>query len=126
MLLNFFTSRKVPLDYSNPDAASAAIAMIRKHSIVPHNSTKYRGPILINPGGPGGSGVDMITFFGAQLSTIVGPEFDFIGFDPRGGSLSEFRQSANNLAKALPVPRLASRSLKLGWSESSGPAHTEF
>ncbi|KAJ7667054.1 hypothetical protein B0H17DRAFT_1184269, partial [Mycena rosella] len=74
---------KVPLDYSNPDAASAAIAMIRIHSIVPHNSTNYRGPVLINPGGPGGSGVDMITRRGSQISTIVGPEFDIIGFDPR-------------------------------------------
>jgi hypothetical protein len=126
MFLTLFAFRQVPLDYSNPDAASAAIAMIRKHSVVPHNSTEYRGPILINPGGPGGSGVDMITVFGAQLSTIVGPEFDFIGFDPRGGSLSKFRQSAKILAKVLPVPRLVSRPSKLGWSESSGPALTTF
>jgi hypothetical protein len=126
MLLTSFTFHQVPLDYSNPDAASAAIAMIRKHSIVPHNSTKYRGPILINPGGPGGSGVDMIIAFGALLSNIVGPEFDFIGFDPRGGSLPDFRQSAKILAKALPVPHLVSRSSKPGWSESSGPAHMAF
>ncbi|KAJ7663008.1 TAP-like protein-domain-containing protein [Mycena rosella] len=84
---------KVPLDYSNPDAASAAIAMIRIHSIVPHNSTNYRGPVLINPGGPGGSGVDMITRRGSQISTIVGPEFDIIGFDPRGIGRSTPRAS---------------------------------
>ncbi|KAJ7083144.1 TAP-like protein-domain-containing protein [Mycena belliarum] len=75
---------KVPLDYTHPDDASAAIAMVRIHSVVPHNSTDYRGPILINPGGPGGSGVDVVLTLGAQLSTIVGPEFDVIGFDPRG------------------------------------------
>ncbi|KAJ7663015.1 TAP-like protein-domain-containing protein [Mycena rosella] len=79
---------KVPLDYAHPDAASAAIAMIRIHSIVPHNSTDYRGPVLINPGGPGNSGVDMIRSRGPQISTIVGPEFDIIGFDPRGISRS--------------------------------------
>ncbi|KAJ6541006.1 TAP-like protein-domain-containing protein [Mycena vulgaris] len=84
---------KVPLDYSHPDAASAAIAMIRIHSTVPHNSTNYRGPILINPGGPGGSGVDMIARRGPQISTIVGPEFDVIGFDPRGIARSTPRVS---------------------------------
>ncbi|KAJ7123174.1 TAP-like protein-domain-containing protein [Mycena epipterygia] len=75
---------KVPLDYSHPDAGSAAIAMIRIHSIVPHDSESYRGPILINPGGPGGSGLDIIMGAGGLLSTIIGPEFDIIGFDPRG------------------------------------------
>ncbi|KAJ7209101.1 TAP-like protein-domain-containing protein [Mycena rebaudengoi] len=75
---------KVPLDYSNPHSESAAIAMVRFHSVVPHNSSSYRGPILINPGGPGGSGVDFGLNSGKQLSTIVGPEFDIIGFDPRG------------------------------------------
>ncbi|KAJ7785021.1 TAP-like protein-domain-containing protein [Mycena maculata] len=84
---------KVPLDYSNPDATSAAIAMIRVHSIVPHNSSDYRGPILINPGGPGGSGVDVVQTRGAEISTIVGPEFDVIGFDPRGISRSTPRVS---------------------------------
>ncbi|KAK7057859.1 Abhydrolase-4 domain-containing protein [Favolaschia claudopus] len=75
---------KVPLDYKNPDAASAAIAMVRIHSHVSHDSPSYRGPVLVNPGGPGGSGVSFILSRGAHLSTIVGPEFDIIGFDPRG------------------------------------------
>ncbi|KAJ7472942.1 TAP-like protein-domain-containing protein [Mycena galericulata] len=84
---------KVPLDYANPEAASAAIAMRRIHSIVPHNSTDYRGPILINPGGPGGSGVDTVGTDGANIATLVGPEFDVIGFDPRGISRSTPRVS---------------------------------
>lgn len=42
------------------------------------------GSVLVNPGGPGGSGTDMIGYSGHKLSTIVGPEFDIIGFDPRG------------------------------------------
>lgn len=58
--------------------------MRRIHSVIPHDSPEYRGPVLVNPGGPGGSGVDFIERKGANISTIVGPEFDIIGFDPRG------------------------------------------
>ncbi|KAJ6582248.1 TAP-like protein-domain-containing protein [Mycena capillaripes] len=75
---------KVPLDYAHPDGASADIAMARIHSRVAHDSPSYRGPILVNPGGPGASGVDFVLGWGARISTIVGPEFDVIGFDPRG------------------------------------------
>jgi hypothetical protein len=97
--------QKVPLDYSRPDGPSAAIAMIRIHSGVSHDSPDYRGPILINPGGPGVSGVDTVMKGGSLISTIVGPQFDIIGsvsntkaltiltrvsfvigFDPRGES----------------------------------------
>ncbi|KAJ6478062.1 hypothetical protein C8R47DRAFT_1323137 [Mycena vitilis] len=74
---------KVPLDYAHPEGESVAIAMRRIHSRSPHSSPEYRGPILLNPGGPGGSGVDFIPRYGAYISTIVGPEFDVIGFDPR-------------------------------------------
>lgn len=42
------------------------------------------GTILINPGGPGGSGTAMVHEFGSKISKIIGPEFDLLGFDPRG------------------------------------------
>ncbi|KAJ6579543.1 TAP-like protein-domain-containing protein [Mycena vulgaris] len=101
---------KVPLDYSHPDAASAAIAMVRIHSVVPHDSPSYRGPILVNPGGPGGSGVDMIAREGAQISTIVGPEFDVIGFDPRG------------IGRSTPrVSFYESRSERKIWTSNANP-----
>ncbi|KAF8217164.1 TAP-like protein-domain-containing protein [Mycena galopus ATCC 62051] len=84
---------KVPLDYAHPEGRSAAIAMIRVHSGVPHDSPRYRGPVLINPGGPGGSGVDTVARRGELFSTIIGPEFDIIGFDPRGIARSTPRAS---------------------------------
>ncbi|KAH9483235.1 Carboxylesterase A [Psilocybe cubensis] len=75
----------VPLDYSNPDGEEAIIALARKPAAVPRDSKSYRGPILLNPGGPGGSGVGLIMGQGGDLlRTIVGPEFDLVGFDPRG------------------------------------------
>ncbi|KAJ7469242.1 hypothetical protein FB451DRAFT_1560199 [Mycena latifolia] len=37
--------------------------------------------ILFNSRGPSGSGIDMVVNAGSQIATIVGPEFDVIGFD---------------------------------------------
>ncbi|KAG5645285.1 hypothetical protein DXG03_006587 [Asterophora parasitica] len=74
----------VPLDYSNPNGAKATIALTRLPSSLPRDSPEYRGPILVNPGGPGASGVEMALSYGKLLSTIVGPQFDILGFDPRG------------------------------------------
>jgi hypothetical protein len=81
--MNSFT--QVPLDYAHPYGASAAIVMIRIHSTVSHDSPNYRGPILINPGSLGGSGLDLAIWRGALIST-VGPEFDIIGFHSRSVS----------------------------------------
>ncbi|KAJ7328237.1 TAP-like protein-domain-containing protein [Mycena albidolilacea] len=77
---------QVPLDYSEPNSGSASIAIVRLPSTAPR--TEYRGPILFNPGGPGGSGVDAIVAAGAAFATVFGPEFDIVGFDPRGVSYS--------------------------------------
>ena len=48
----------------------------------------YKGMVLYNPGGPGGSGVDSIFLNGVQLQAMVGTNYDMVGFDPRGISLA--------------------------------------
>jgi len=76
---------EVPLDYSSPsDPRRAAIALTKVPASVPETSDVWSGPMLINPGGPGGSGVDFAIQSGRMLQRIVGTTHSVIGFDPRG------------------------------------------
>lgn len=87
---------KLPLDYWNGTKSSAnfSIAVVRVPAQVPVSDPRYGGSILVNPGGPGGSGTMLAAGGGRGLQAIVdgatqpGSEptkhFDIIGFDPRG------------------------------------------
>lgn len=72
---------KVPIDYSNEDGDKAALAVIKLSA---QSETDYKGTVLINPGGPGESGVAAITSLGSFLASVIGNQYDIIGFDPRG------------------------------------------
>ncbi|KAJ6470612.1 hypothetical protein C8R47DRAFT_988710, partial [Mycena vitilis] len=87
------TRPNVPLNHSERDGGKAAIALTRYAAAMPADSPLYRGPILFNPGGPGGSGVDFIALTGSEVAQMVGPEFDIVGFDPRGVARSTARVS---------------------------------
>jgi len=76
----------VPLDYAAPDAKKIKLAVSR----IKHKSpdADYQGPMLVNPGGPGGSGLDL-SVLGQYVPKNAGDTFDWIGFDPRGVGSSE-------------------------------------
>src|SRR3954454_24132112 len=73
---------EVPLDYDRPRGPSISLALTRLPATHP---THRIGSLFLNPGGPGGSGVDFVLGAGPLLLT---PEtrarFDLVGFDPRG------------------------------------------
>ncbi|GAA5156679.1 alpha/beta hydrolase [Amycolatopsis dongchuanensis] len=73
----------VPLDYANPQGDTITLGVLR------HKATGERaGALVINPGGPGASG--MLAAAGlATQSSEVSTRFDLIGFDPRGIGASE-------------------------------------
>ncbi|KAJ3506934.1 hypothetical protein NLJ89_g6589 [Agrocybe chaxingu] len=80
------TRLSVPVNYSDPSAGDATIALVRIPSPLGlAGSPSYRGPVLINPGGPGGSGVEyVLSPIGSDIASVIGEEFDLVGFDPRG------------------------------------------
>jgi pimeloyl-ACP methyl ester carboxylesterase len=72
---------QVPLDYDQQQG-TISIALVR----LPASDPAHRiGSLFLNPGGPGGSGVDFAVFAGPFLFTPeVRARFDLVGFDPRG------------------------------------------
>lgn len=71
---------EVPLDYDKPKKDSVKISAIRLPA-----TGKRQGAMLVNPGGPGGSGVNMVkdgakSYFSEKLRGA----YDVVGFDPRG------------------------------------------
>jgi len=72
----------VPMDYTNPSGRVISIAMARS---VGNRLTNNRS-LLLNPGGPGGGGIDLLRavprYF--DVPTSVENTFDFVSFDPRG------------------------------------------
>lgn len=75
---------KLPVsrDWTNPsDASTIDIALMR----VRHKDQKNRiGSLLVNPGGPGGSGRQLAAAAASMLPKEILTRFDIVGFDPRG------------------------------------------
>ncbi|MCQ8770970.1 alpha/beta hydrolase [Streptomyces sp. AA8] len=72
---------KVPLDYSDPGGKEIDIAVSRLKA---SSAKERRGVLLLNPGGPGGPGLDMPVDPNVNLPEEVKRQYDIIGFDPRG------------------------------------------
>jgi pimeloyl-ACP methyl ester carboxylesterase len=72
----------VPLDYDRPRGPTIAVGLSRLPATDPQQRI---GSLFLNPGGPGGSGVDFVQALGPILFTPeVRARYDLVGFDPRG------------------------------------------
>ncbi|RLK59040.1 alpha/beta hydrolase [Actinokineospora cianjurensis] len=72
---------RVPLDYARPRGRSITVAISRIKATDP---AKRRGVMLSNPGGPGGSGLDLMVMVRKAMTADVQARYDLIGLDPRG------------------------------------------
>lgn len=74
----------VPVDHDDPDGATLDLALVRLPAA---DRSKVIGPLFVNPGGPGGSGIDFVE--GNLWPRELTDNFDIIGFDPRGVGASD-------------------------------------
>lgn len=70
----------VPLDYGDPAGPTITIALSR---LAASDSTRRRGALLVNRGGPGASGLLLPLTMHAAMGEAVRATYDLIGFDPR-------------------------------------------
>jgi pimeloyl-ACP methyl ester carboxylesterase len=76
----------VPFDYRRPGGRRFSLPVIRLPAADPSGRI---GTLVINPGGPGGSGVQYALGARSELPAAVLARFDIVGFDPRGVGGSE-------------------------------------
>lgn len=87
----------VPIDWNSTSSngSRVAIAIMKMPAPVPITDYRYGGAILLNPGGPGGSGINFMLREAVNISEAVNPlssagttqegkYFDLISWDPRG------------------------------------------
>lgn len=76
---------EVPLDYRRPRRGTIELALIRRPAIDQANRI---GSLFLNPGGPGGSGVEFVRT-APPVAFQALARFDWVGFDPRGVGASQ-------------------------------------
>lgn len=73
------TQVEVPLDYAEPNGKRIELAVIRS------TTRGAQGSILVNPGGPGGSGYESVSqSLDSMASDALQSAYNIVGFDPRG------------------------------------------
>ena len=93
---------RVPLDYRDPSRKAIELFLLRVRI---DGQQKRIGSLVVNPGGPGGSGVDAAVGLGLSLPTDVLKRFDVVGFDPRGVGLSAPVECISGALKGRRRPR---------------------
>jgi pimeloyl-ACP methyl ester carboxylesterase len=76
----------VPLDYADPNGPTLPIAVARHPAEIPADRV---GSLIIDPGGPGVSGIDDMANELASLTPELLDDFDIVMFDPRGVGRSD-------------------------------------
>jgi pimeloyl-ACP methyl ester carboxylesterase len=77
---------RVPIDYDDLSVGTFRLSVLRAGALDQKNRL---GSIVVNPGGPGGSGVDYAYNAEYIFSPDVTARYDIVGFDPRGVAESE-------------------------------------
>jgi pimeloyl-ACP methyl ester carboxylesterase len=72
---------QVPIDHASPTGAQLGLALARLPAT---DSSRRIGSLVVNPGGPGASGIEFVRQGAAVFPAALRARFDIVGFDPRG------------------------------------------
>jgi pimeloyl-ACP methyl ester carboxylesterase len=72
-------SLEVPLDWSHPNGSTIKLGLARRRA-----DGDRIGVLLANPGGPGGSGIDVVKNADGFFPQTALDRFDIVSWDPRG------------------------------------------
>ncbi|MGW1373582.1 alpha/beta hydrolase [Streptomyces sp. NPDC002446] len=87
---------KVPRDYAHPARTTMQVQLIRLRATGPGARL---GSLVLNPGGPGASGVEYLVDNGEAFARL-GQRYDIVSFDPRGTGRTEPVTCGGTLAAA--------------------------
>jgi pimeloyl-ACP methyl ester carboxylesterase len=76
------TTVQVPLNYADPKGRKLSLAIDMAPATAP--ASQQQGILLVNPGGPGASGLPLAAEVQQGLGSSVAADYDIIGFDTRG------------------------------------------
>ncbi|MCW2526904.1 MAG: Alpha/beta hydrolase fold, partial [Pseudonocardiales bacterium] len=88
----------VPQDYGVQFSASISLYVVKVHDT---SQSKFQGSLIVNPGGPGESGVQLGISLALKVSLDLLDNYDIVGFDPRGVFLSDPVTCISNTQKDL-------------------------
>jgi pimeloyl-ACP methyl ester carboxylesterase len=89
---------RVPLSYRAPHGKQITLALYR---LPAKDAANKIGTILLNPGGPGASGVQFAKLYGLGFPASVRARFDVVGWDPRGVGASDPIECGGALGRDL-------------------------
>ena len=99
------TDLLVPIDYTELKTGTFNISVLK----YPTTGAKKLGSLIVNPGGPGGSGVDYAYAAEYLFTPEILEAYDIVGFDPRGVGRSE------------PILCLSDKELDANYASDSKP-----
>jgi pimeloyl-ACP methyl ester carboxylesterase len=118
----------VPMDYRHSSGEQIILATVRARAL----GHRRKGVVFVNPGGPGGSGVDAVLASKALFAELR-ENFDIVSFDPRGTGRSapvgcEFevppQPSSDDLPAAAAFNDEVGRRIAGACLEQNGPLAT--
>lgn len=123
---------QVPVDWTDPSGPTTDLEINRSAAT---DQEARIGSLLINPGGPGGSGLDLTEFFTVSAGEDLLAAYDVIGFDPRGVGASSpvqcgpaevideyyLQDLVLDTPEAIDAARQATVDFAAGCRELSGP-----